>query len=160
MEPTEPQKQDIQFRDDGFILVNMSPDTVSARALGVFSGILSILDFLGDPLGKLGHILERGDLVLAQQTQDISEFITKCSRYARKKLGLQVERQEPLDLGVGSGHTQPIVSLPSKSNAGPSVVSSLSSSRVSFASLTRNLQSLTKRSHGALPRSYFHEAQR
>lgn len=133
MEPTEPQKRDIQFRDDGYILVNMSPDTVSARALGVLSGILSILHFLGDPIDKLGYILVRVDLVLSQQTQDISEFITKCLRFTRKKFGLQVERQEPLDLGGGSGHAQPIVSFPPKSNAGPSVVSSLTPSRVSFA---------------------------
>jgi hypothetical protein len=144
LEHTEPQKQDIQFRDDGYILVNMSPDAVSARAFGVLSGILSILDFIGSPISKLGSILERGDLVLAQQTQDISEFITKCSRFARKKLGLQVERQEPPDLGGGSGQAQPIVSFPPRSHAGPSIVSSLSLCRVSFASLTGNLQSLSR----------------
>jgi hypothetical protein len=144
MEPTEPQKQDIQFRDDGYILVNMSPDTVSARALGVLSSILSILHFLGDPIDRLGHILEQGDLLLAQQTQDISDFITKCLRFARKKFGLQVERQEPLDLGGGSGHAQPIVSFPPKSHAGPSGVSSLSPCKVLFTSLIGNLHSLTK----------------
>ena len=144
LEPTEPQKQDIQFRDDGYILVNMSPDVASTPALGALSSILSILHFLGDPIGKLGHILERVDLLLAQQTQDISEFITKCLRFARKKFGFQVERQEPLDLGGGSGHAQPIVSFPPKSHAGPSVVSSLSPCKFSFTSLTGNLQSLTK----------------
>jgi hypothetical protein len=92
LEPTEPQKQDIQFRDDGYILVNMSRDVASTPALGALSGILSILAFIASPISKLGSILERADLVLAQQTQDISEFITKCLRFARKKFGLQVER--------------------------------------------------------------------
>jgi hypothetical protein len=146
MEPTEPQKQDIQFRDDGYILVNMSRDFAYAQplALGPLNDILSILDIMGDPIDKLGHILERGDTLLAQQTQDISEFITKCLRFARKKFGLQVERQEPLDLGGESRHAQPTVSLPPKSHPGPSVVSSLSPCKVSFTSLTGNLQSLTK----------------
>lgn len=126
LEPPEPQKQDIQFRDDGYILVNMSRDVASTPALGALSGILSILAFIGSSVSKLGSILERGDLVLAQQSQDISEFITRCSRFARKKLGLHVETQEPLDLGVGSGHTEPVVSLPPKSPAGPSDVSSIS----------------------------------
>jgi hypothetical protein len=144
LEPTKPQKQDIQFRDDGYILVNMSRDVAYAPALGALSSILSILAFVRSPGSKIGSILERGDLLLAQQTQDISDFITKCLRFARKKFGLQVERQELLDLGRESGHAQPIVSFPPKSNAGPSVVSSLSPCKVLFTSLTENLQSPTK----------------
>ncbi len=134
--PPRPEKQVIQFRDDGYILVNMSRDVASAPASGVFFGILSTLALIWSSISELGSILERGDLALAQQSQDISEFITRCSQFARKKLGLQVERQEPPNLAVGSGHTQPVVSLLPKSHGATSVVSSLSPSRVSFASLT------------------------
>jgi hypothetical protein len=139
MEPTEPQKQDIQFREDGHILVNMSPDAISTGDLDVVSAFLKnlghripdvvwdwvyvlfvnplkviirgfllllvplfapiLLPFFYDSIRRrLGSTLEQVDLALAQQAQDISEFIKKCSRFFRKTLGRQVVRQEPADL--------------------------------------------------------------
>jgi hypothetical protein len=151
LEPTEPQKQDIQFRDDGYILVNMSPDAISTGDLDAASAFLQnlghripdvvwdwvnvlfvnplkvtirgfllllvpllapfLLPFFYESIRRrLGSTLEQVDLALAQQAQDISDFIKKCSRFFRKTLGRQVVRQEPADLRNAIGRSQTILS--------------------------------------------------
>jgi hypothetical protein len=69
---------------------------------------------------RLSLILDQVDLTLAQQAQDIGDFITKCSRFARKMLGLTVELQEPAEWRNTNERTHTILSLPPKSLSAPS----------------------------------------
>jgi hypothetical protein len=72
---------------------------------------------------RLSLILDQVDLTLAQQAQDIGDFITRCSRFARKMLGLTVELQEPKSLSAPSQG-------PASTASGSSSVSNLSSKRI------------------------------
>ncbi|KAE9377646.1 hypothetical protein N431DRAFT_461242 [Stipitochalara longipes BDJ] len=135
LQPTEPQTEDIQFRDDGHILINLSPNSASSKGsvlLPIFPSIL------GDPLfivriggkpGKISKILEQADFSLSQQTQDIKEFIGTCSRYARKVLGRPAH---PAGLRNVNEDAHTRLSLPSKnfeSVESPAVTASGSTSK-------------------------------
>lgn len=115
-----PQNQDIQFRDDGFIPINMSSSAISDKALRVVSALFEIF---GNPIDALSSrviprtfrtILEKAELTLAQQTQDISQFIAKYSQEFRKALGLPVDRPE---LRNEDRRPQPVLSFPPRSRA-------------------------------------------
>jgi hypothetical protein len=159
LQSTEPEKQDIQFRDDGHVLINMSHDAITDKALGVVSaffasfgdlpavfacGLASVILLSSEATQKLypwlffyflsvvyislnraidrrlSLILDQVDLTLAQQAQDIGDFITRCSRFARKMLGLTVELQEPAEWRNTNERTHTILSLPPKSLSAPS----------------------------------------